>query len=364
MAINTYITDPTTERQASVVDGTDEPQALVVATRDLKTYENNPQFFLNTSYGSNMNQNAEYTGVPSGIHNGTDSALWTASSIAGVKFTFNSTDVAHSGTKSIKIDSAAVGNTMQLSAGSSQNISTYTKLSMWAYVSNNWGVGDQISIYGWNGGVVGNAVYLGDYFNWSNFSIWHKLTIPLADMGLQTAPINALRMTIVAKDVLSPLFYLDDIQLRGSSTQGSPIEYFITPPKSKWFYVHTIKMLFVDNYDSTLANSSMQKIPYNSLLGLSTLPVGLIYRRYSDTNVVQSFVLKNVADILALPDATLVDTGGDGTNTWLSITIKFTHPVLLKSEDSDKISFTINDDMSSLLVFKCSAGCREEDRNV
>ena len=138
MAINTYITDPSTELQAHIVDGDGEKQALVVATRDLKTYENSPQFFSNSIYGTNMNQNAEATGTPSGIHNGTDSVLWTASSIVGGKFTFNSTALAHSGTKSIEFDNAVVGDTMQLAASGSQNISTYRKISMWANVNKDW----------------------------------------------------------------------------------------------------------------------------------------------------------------------------------------------------------------------------------
>ena len=367
MAINTHITDPTTEQQASVIgaditNGTDETRALVVATRELNMYENSPKFFVNSDYGINMNQNAEATGLPSGIHNGIDDVLWTASSIAGGKFTFDSTDIAHSGTQSIKIDNAAIGDTMQLDAGSSQNISTYRKISIWANVDKDWKNGDSISLYGWDGGVVGNAVNLEDYFTWGDFDNWHDLAIPLSDMALQTANIDALRMTINTAEGKSPKFYMDDIQLQGSSAQGDPIEYVVAPAKSKWLFVDKIKMLFVGVYDSTLANSSMPKIPYDSFLGLATLPIGITYKKYLDGDVVQSFSLHNVADILSFPDSTLIDTGGDGTNTWLSLTFILSNPILLKNEDNDSISLTVNDDLSSLLVLRASAGCREETR--
>lgn len=53
--------------------------------------------FTNSVYGRDLNQNAGFTGTPEKVHNGLDSTLWTASTIAGSGFTFNSTDHAHEG---------------------------------------------------------------------------------------------------------------------------------------------------------------------------------------------------------------------------------------------------------------------------
>ena len=42
--------------------------------------------------------------------------------------------------------------------------------------------------------------------------------------------------------------------------------------------------------------------------------------------------------------------------------INFTEPLILKNEENDKLSLTISDDLSELLLLKSSIGCGEETR--
>lgn len=97
MSIKTYITDPSTGRQA-LVDHKDtcDCNALVVATMPHIQYENKISSFVSDNYGVDMNQNALITGDADNIHNGTDTILWTASDIiGGIKTVFNK-NAAHS----------------------------------------------------------------------------------------------------------------------------------------------------------------------------------------------------------------------------------------------------------------------------
>jgi len=75
--------------------GRTEQSALVVATRPLKVFQNAAGFFTNDEQGADLNQNGAFGGTPEGIHDGVDSTLWTASTIVGTKFTFDSTDRAY-----------------------------------------------------------------------------------------------------------------------------------------------------------------------------------------------------------------------------------------------------------------------------
>ena len=64
--------------------------ALEVASRPSQEYVANSIFFRNDTYGLDINQDASLGGSTDGIHDGTDTALWTASALSGT-WTFNST---------------------------------------------------------------------------------------------------------------------------------------------------------------------------------------------------------------------------------------------------------------------------------
>jgi len=233
MTIKSLITDPCTGIQAHVNDG-DECNALIVATRPLKTFTNKLSFFTSDDYGINMNQNAGTGGTPEEVHDGIDSVLWTASDIiGGGKSTFNSTDQNHTaaGTKSIKNDNSPIGDVFQFAKGSDLDCNGYVSLSMWVYVDKDWKGGDSISIYGWDTDTatqIGISVQLENYFSWANYDVWHKITIPLTDMGDVdvSTTLDALRVSQDTAEGKAPKYYLDDIQFEET---GTPIDYIVKP---------------------------------------------------------------------------------------------------------------------------------------
>ena len=362
--LKTLIADPLSKIQAAVVNG-DEENALVVATRSLKVYTNVLRFFTNDDYGADMNQNAAAGGTPELVHNGIDSVLWTATDIVGgVKTTFDSTDRAYAGTNSIKVDNSPVNDVFQLDKGSDLDCTGYTSLTMYINVDKDWKDGDVIELYGWDTGTglqVGTAVDLSDYFSYLVYDVWHKIVIPLTDMGDLSGytTLDALRVRIVAAEGKSAKFYLDTIQFEET---GTPIKFTLKPTLGTWLHVSSFQILIADAYAGTLADGTMPGIPYNSLLGVAKLATGITYRRVTNGEVLSSANIQQFLDFMAFSNAQITGSGSDGTNTWVTVNMQFTEPVILKAEDADEMSLTVNDDLSGLLVLRVGAGSKIEVR--
>lgn len=359
MAIKVFLADPDDDCKAAIDCPEGETFALAVAMRSLKVYTPYTGLFLNSDYGSDMNQNAAFGGTPEDVHNGTDNNYWTGSAVVGAKFTFDSTDLV--GTKSIKTDNAALGGTAQFAKGSSAlTVSGYTAISLYIYVDKDWKAGDDIEFYGWDtgtGAIVGNAVGLQDYFNWEVFDAWQAMAIPLADMGLTMGTINALRFQIVAKEGKSPKFYLDDIQVEQT---GTPISYTVEPAQGTWLHLQNICTIAVAAYDTDEANGTVPGLAWDDLLGV-TLTQGLVYQRWSLGEVSYSQTIRGLADYAQFP-LTSWSAAHDGTDTMLTINGIFAPGTILKAEELDKMVFIVQDNLSSLLRLRVSVRGYVEQR--
>ena len=123
----------------------------------------------------------------------------------------------------------------------------------------------------------------------------------------------------------------------------------------------SFQIVVANPFDSTLASASMPNIPYDTLLGTS-IASGINYKRISDGVTTNAATINKFVDFMTLSNAKITGSGGDGTNTWLSLNVNFNEEVLLKSEDEDKMTLTINDDLSGLLYLRVGAGAKTEDR--
>ncbi len=359
--ISHSIGNPSSKERAEINnDSGRESCGLVVATRPLKTFENIVSFFSNDSYGVDMNQDASAGGTPVEVHDGTDTAYWTGSNISGAKVTFDSMDRANNGSLSVKVDNPALGNTWEFDRGSDLSVSGYVSLTIYINVDKDWTAGDSVSVFGYDTAsfsVVGNSVLLENYINELNFDVWQKATIPLTDMGLTAGTIDALRMEMVGTDGKAPKFYLDDIQFEQS---GTPIAFTLEPETGTWLHVNSLNISMVDAYDSTVTDGTVQGIPYDTLLGV-TLAGGIAYAMVREGNIVFNSTISSLMDFMQFPNMTM-QSGSDGTNTWVVLNIPLTVPYILKPESADKLSFTFSDDLSGLLRFRVLAGCLQETR--
>ena len=359
MPIKSHITDPATGLKAEVVNG-DEKNGLVVATRPLKTFDNKLEFFKNDTYGIEMNQNAAFGGTPIKVHDGTDSALWTATDIVGGgKTTFNSTDRNHTtgGTKSIKSDNSPVGDIYQIDKGSNQDLTGYISVSMWINVDKDWKAGDAVDFYGWDttgGAQVGTKVDLSDYFQYDDYDTWHKITIRLSDMTLTGETIDSFRVEQEAAEGKAPKYYLDDVQIEET---GDPIIFSLKPKTGTWLRVKSFQIVA-----AAVGDAASPNIPYDTILGTS-IASGINYKRISEGVTTSAATISKFVDFMSLSNATISGQGGDATNNWVSINLQFNEEVVLKSEDEDKMTLTINDDLSGLLYLRVGVGSKVETRD-
>ena len=94
--------------------------------------------FLNDDFGNQMNQDAAFGGTPDRIHDGIDTTLYTASSIVGIKSTFNDTTHVFQGIATI-VDYSLIdaGETVTITVDGSQTVLTAGGTDWTAAVANS-----------------------------------------------------------------------------------------------------------------------------------------------------------------------------------------------------------------------------------
>jgi len=234
---------------------------------------------------------------------------------------------------------------------------------MWVYVDKDWKENDSIEISGYDTGTgfqIGDAVALENYFQYGDYDTWHKITIPLTDMGAlaTSTTLDALRVKQSSTEGKGPKYYLDDIQFEET---GTPVAFTLKPDKGTWLYIEEFTFSFADTLASTLLNAGLPNLAYNKLLG-ETLLSGITYQREQDGKIVFTRTIKSILDLLQLPHTEITAQGSDGTNSFVTIRAEHNYPIILKSEHKDVLSWTISEDLSGLLQFRISAGCRMEQR--
>ena len=366
MALKTHITDSGSGLHAAVVDG-EEQNALVVATRELKTYTPKSIFFTNPTYGREMAQNGAFGGTPLIIHNGTDDVAWTMSEPVGTKWVADNAAQFYAGTKSLYCDNPSVGAIMQVinNLGPGNNLDmtgNRVALTMWIRVGSDWTAGDSFSIYAMvDGAQVGDKVYLEDYFNFTHYDAWQFINIPLTDMSLEAATLDAFRIQTEARaGAKSPTFWIDNLILQES---GAPIKFAIEPSKGTWLHVSSFQTIFVDAYSVDNADSTMPQLSYNKILDM-TPAKGYKYEYFSGGLIDNDFTMRFVSlmDLLSCASAEITNAISDGTNTLITVLQKYPQPIVLKAENRDKIVITIEDSFNALLKFRVCAQAKVETR--
>lgn len=308
-------------------------------------------FAINDTYGINMAISAIFGGSPVLVNDGEDTIAWEGSSIEGGKFTFDSTDEAHTGTKSVKTDNAAVGDVMQFLDSGTVDLSNYVAVTMFIYVDKDWKEDDSIGIYGWNGSIQGNQILLEDYFDEGNFNVWQKLTIPLSDMGLSSSIIDAFRIEILDKEGKSPKYYIDDFQIE---ELGEVPVFKLEPPKGTIVEIFEVNVNLAAALDTTLLNANMPNLSYNGYLTAGLLNNGLLFTTTIDGVTTFAGLFRSIGESMR-SGAVLENAICDGTNTHITLKSSFSSPVILDSRTLDNISILLVDDLSALLEFNVNA---------
>ena len=360
MGLENFITDPKTGKKAQVDTPEGEPQALIVSTRELKTFTLSNKFFTNEDYGIDMNQAVSFGAGPEIVYQ--EDIEWTTVSIVGGDWDFSKGvdgDISpHAGAVMIKAKDVDDGDIAEFQRGSSLDLTDSIAITGWiAYKKWENPSVNHVYLYAWNtgtGSIVGNQINIDDYVNTGTVNTWHKFTISLSDMGIVGQTIDALRIEI--REAAGKLeTYYDDIQIEKTPAAGSStIEFNVSPDKETWLHVDTIHVIIADDdYDSTEADATVPKIPYDTFLGVASLSNGMVYQRIKGGKIEWSTVLKQLSDFLQIAGMQIVGQGSLGaTKTWITMRADLSYPIILKSEDNDELRITINDDLSNLLDFK------------
>lgn len=331
---------------------------LLVSTQDAKRYTPKRIFLTNDAGSPNANVDGSVGGSSDGIHDGTDSALWTGSALSGV-WDFASTAQAKAGTKSIDATGTVTGDQALLSRASAISSSSYAVITGSVYLDSYNASKHEISLQLRLAGVNdGGAIDVGDYIDTSTTGAWQDFVIPLTAFGV-TGNIDELVITTINSGGANPDYYLDELYFKQTGSvsfrteldAGSTVQY------------KTVEITIADADSSAVTvagsteNTTGAGISYNSMLGVPALANGITFRRIRDEAVVTSGNLASIGDVL-IGGGTIVDHLYDGTNTFLRIVVEFADWIELHERRGDILEAVINDDLSGLLDLKFAINAR------
>lgn len=346
-----------------------------VRTKNYYTWENKIISFTNPTYGDDLTINAAVsaTGDTEYINNGNDDTYWTLTIISSFPNDFvYSTDQNHTegGTQSVSFVDSEDGDVGQFARpGGVFNLGNYVTLSGWIYITDWDQTGTKdVLIYGWNtvtGLQVGLQVDIGDYVVTTNLNSWQRFIIPLSDMNLVNADIDAIRIQMVDVGIGgTPEGYLDDLQFDPSliDTEG-PQSYELNAIKGKILEVQSISFCMVFPHDTRLSSGTIPYLSYNEFGDVGQLENGILYRRIQNDIVKSVWIIKDTRDLIKRPYSFVTNLFGDETNTLLNVRWDFADEHMLYYGPRDKLQVNISDDFSDFQHFSIVAACKIRDED-
>lgn len=346
MSINSFIADPTDGKKMGLIkeNGWIGP---AVFTDPLRNFRYFIRPLLNDTFGEQMAQNVSFSGTPEGIHNGGDNTYWTGATVAGSWDFADTTDPA-SGSAHVSITSANNLNEATFADATETDMSNYVavtgKIQLVTYnVTNN----NIVLQFKNNGVFVGNSISLEDYIDTATLGSYQSFAIPKADMGVSITTVDQLSILIERSGGTRPTIYFDDMQIEET---GEQIAFSLEPDNGTRIHLEETRLAFVDNIPLTLADGTVVGLSYDKIMGVAQLTNGIGIRTQVGGETFFSASTRSIGDMLK-GGGSLDSPVSDGTNSCVTVSIKFAEPIVLDSTDGDKVIFTISDDLSGLISF-------------
>lgn len=310
-------------------------------------------FLLDENGSPNINIDASASGTPDPIHDGTDTALWTASAASGT-WDFASTTQSQAGTKSIDGTATVNGDQALITRGSTIDSSIYTAVTGYVYLTRFNNTRNELMLsFQFAGAVVGVPVDLTDFVDTATLNAWQQFTIPLSTIGV-TGTIDEMLIEVVSTAGQPPDFFLDTIQLE----EAGAVVYTASPGEGKRYEFNAIEFFIVDAVDTTLADATMPNLSYNKILGVTQLVNGISFRLTMGGIVRFDGTFRNLADML-FAAFEIVNMGCDGTNTFLKLRANLSDFARLETKSNDRVELTVSDDLSGLVQFRANLRGRQ-----
>jgi hypothetical protein len=299
--------------------------------------------FLNETFGSAMNQDVSFTGVPELIFDGALNG-WLGSAISGA---WNFNDAGK-----VTISNASNNSQAKWDDAGTINMNGYTAITGNIDLDTyNPSLNTVVLSFSLAGVLVGNSINLDDYIDTGIFTE-QSFVIPKSDLGIGAEVVDEMTITILRSGGTRPDIKFDGFQIEQI---GTPLEFKVDTPESEVFFVHQINMSFVGAVTGITAvagateNATVPNLSYNKLLGINELANGITFTRTQNDKKVINLTLKNLADFLGF--SVILDHVSDGTNTLLTLSVMLDDPIVLDGKTNDKLSWTINDNISGLIKF-------------
>ncbi len=211
--------------------------------------------------------------------------------------------------------------------------------------------------FGLNGTTVGNQLNLNDFIDTGDFTE-QSFAIPIALFEFGTDIINELSIVITRIGGTKPTIKLDDLQWEEI---GAAEEFKATTPIGTKFHITELRIGIADNVTGIVTvagateNHSMINLSFDKIMSISKLTNGIIFKRVKGGKTLFSVTIRQLGDFLAT-GSNIVNVISDGTNTFITLLVVFPEPIVLDGTPTDDfLSFTINDNLSSLLLFTAAA---------
>lgn len=333
------IIDPKTNASADlhVASGDHiDKTGLVVFTHSLEERINVVSFLTNETLGNDLVNFSQTVGSNTLIHDGGDNTAFTGTAVNGT-WDFASATQAQSGTASIDGSSTTTGDIADLINGSTLNLGDYNQLVGYIYIDRwpNPGQTDlQLSFL--NAGVpVGTSVNIFDFVDDTNIDTWQLFTIPIGDFGGGT--FDTLRL-FRASGTNTFDFYLDGLNLSSSSSTAT---FQYQPELDEIVDVDVVRLA---------VRGSGTELDAGKFFNLNALGSGLRIQYLNEGTVSESFLFKNVFDLMQRAAVDLKVFPDAASNTFMAIADVGFVPgsFIVNGLDSDSIRVLISDDVSSL----------------
>ncbi len=211
--------------------------------------------------------------------------------------------------------------------------------------------------FGLDGVLVGNSINLDDFIDTGDFGA-QQFSIPIGDLVVATQLMNGIRITVVRSGGAKPAFTLDDVRLE---VTGTPLVFEVPVDVGDRFHISELVFTYADALVSEKTGLSGDTeaftndfLTFDAILGVSALTNGFVITRSKGGEILFSATIRTLGAHIAA-GATIGELFTDDANTFLTLRVLFSDPLVLTGDVDDKLTVTINDKMDGLLRFTAAA---------
>jgi len=146
---------------------------------------------------------------------------------------------------------------------------------------------------------------------------------------------------------------IDEFQIEET---GAPAVFKVTTPNDTRYRIKEIRISLADDITgiTTVAgateNATVNNLDYSTFMGVAALTYGIGFAIVEKGVTQSSGTLRDLGDFFTI-GFDIKNHVSNGTKTFVTLLAKFDEPILLVGAPDSYLSFTINDNLSSLQEF-------------